>query len=291
MSKFKKDTEGNSKICIFWMLPAKVSGHQVRPGWPGQGHQAGWAPERWVGTGQRGVSSFDNQGLKNDSNISLLRLKPLKFWSAPSRGGEEQGRDFTPSHCTCRCMWEMNDRTRGAPGCSSGISRREMWLLSLQWPSAAHRTGPSPGWINFSLVPSIFLPVDPPGLLLLLWASSRFQPAKHSVGELQEDHTAINTSSYHRRHSWGVQNQGCWLGFPTRKLSWGDGDKQYQARVAVLSLRGGQRAPTKEPQRAPSSEEWQSGSHVVLLLWSHLCPASPCKANCFHLQPSGIKAV
>lgn len=277
------------------MLSAKARGHQVTPladlalVW---GVLRCWvSTSHTVGMGQRGVSSFENQGLKNDSNISLLQLKPLKLWCAPSRSGEEQGTDFTPPHCTCRCILEMSDRTRRAPACSSGISRREMWpSLCSRRCSAVHRTGPSPGWINFSFVPSILPPAVSPWLLLLL-CFLMIKACKALSWRGPGRSYAINTSSYHRRHSCGLGSAKSVVltGISDQKtvrMRWGQSSKELEGSIKGRSflLEEG-----KEPQpHWPASEEWQSGPYVVLLLCSYPCSTFPCKANFFHLQRSGI---
>lgn len=192
---------------MFWMLPAKVSGHQVTPSAPG-----------WPGTDLRCSEVLGEHqpcsGVRTERSFQLWQSQPQEWLKHQLPTAEA----FEALICTKQTWRRAGQRFHTFPlhlqvyvgnerqdKSSSGVSTRETWpSLCSTRGSAAHRTGFSPGWINFSPAPSILPPVGPPWLLLLLWASSRSQPAKHSVGEVQEGPAAINTSSYHRRHSCGL---------------------------------------------------------------------------------------
>ena len=166
------------------MLPARVSGHQETP--PAEG---------WAGTDGCWASATQwGQDLAEPPTLTIRASKMAQTsafysWTLWTPGVYRAGLEKSGAQISWLLvalpvsMWGMNERTRGAPVCSTAISRRETRpSLCSTWCSAAPGTGPSPGWMDLSLVLSILPPVDPPGLLLLLWASPKLQLAKHSAG-------------------------------------------------------------------------------------------------------------
>lgn len=176
MSKFKKGTEENSKICTFGMLPAKVSGHQVTPGWPGTDLRG------WVSTSPRwgqDTEEFPTLIIRASKMTQTSASYSCSLWSSDLEKSRAEishlptalsgvGGKFMAGQA------ELQSAAVAFPGGKHD-------LLCVQWEPQL-LTGQAPAWKNIPLVASILPAADPPGLLLL-WASSRSQPAKHSVGE------------------------------------------------------------------------------------------------------------